>query len=330
MAPPRNRRPGFSRRAQYGLFLGYVIAAAGALVAAVLLALSAIDPPAFAVLRASLAEVTTPLSSGLSTIGQGFGAIPGAIGDHFGVQAENRRLRKQLADQHALFMRARSLGYENRRLAALLRLRERIAEPVVTARLVSSSAASTRRFAVLNAGSWQGVAPGQPVTGPDGLIGRVMETGPNSARVLLLTDPESVVPVRRTRDGMPALAAGRGDGLIDIRSVASASAPFGPGDVFVTSGIGGIYPPDVPVARVVRRGRDAGLARSYAQPDTLDYAMVQRAFMPTPPPVAVPQPAPKPKPQPKSKPKPTARPGEKPTIKPAAAVAPPPPAPAAR
>jgi len=310
MAPPRNRRPGFSRRAQYGLFLGYVIAAAGSLVAAVLLALSAIDPPAFAVLRASVAEVTTPISSGLSRVGQWFGAIPGSVGSYFGVKAENERLHKQLRDQHALFMRARSLGYENRRLTALLRLRERIAEPVVTARLVSSSATSTRRFAVLNAGSWQGVASSQPVVGPDGLVGRVLETGPNSARVLLLTDPESVVPVRRTRDGMPALAAGRGDGLVDIRSVATATAPFGPGDVFVTSGIGGIYPPDVPVAHVIRRGREAGLARTYAQPDTLDYAMVERAFMPAPPPLTVPKPAPKPTPKPKPTPtaaKPAAR-----------------------
>lgn len=301
MAPPRNRRPGFSRRAQYGLFLGYVIAVAGALVAAVLLALSAIDPPAFAVLRASVAEVTTPISSGVSSVGGWLGAIPGGVGDYIGVKDENKRLRRQLTDQHALFMRARSLVYDNRRLTALLRLRERIAEPVVTARLVSSSASSTRRFAVLNAGSWQGVGSGQPVVGPDGLVGRVLETGPNSARVLLLTDAESVVPVRRTRDGMPALAAGRGDGMIDIRSVALANAEFGPGDVFVTSGIGGIYPPDIPVAHVIRRGRDAGLARSYAQPDTIDYAMVQRAFMPPLPPVPVPVPVVKTKPVPKAK-----------------------------
>ncbi|MGC7965270.1 rod shape-determining protein MreC, partial [Salmonella enterica] len=89
----------------------------------------------------------------------------------------------QLADQHALFMRARSLSYDNRRLLALLKMRERIAEPVVAARLVSSTGSSTRRFTVLNAGSWQGVATGQPVRGPEGLIGRVLETGPNSARV---------------------------------------------------------------------------------------------------------------------------------------------------
>jgi rod shape-determining protein MreC len=294
MAPPHNRRPGFSRRAQYGFFLTYVVALAGAIVSAVLLALSSLDPPAFASLRASLAEVTTPVSSGISGVGNWLGAIPGGIGDYLAVRGQNAALRKQLADQHALFMRARSLSYDNRRLLALLKVRERIAEPVVAARLVSSTGSSTRRFAVLNAGSWQGVASGQPVRGPEGLIGRVLETGPNSARVLLLIDPESIVPVRRTRDGMPALAAGRGDGLIDVKSVALATTDFGPGDVFVTSGTGGIYPPNIPVARVLRRGRDAAVARSFAQADTLDYALVQRAFMPEPPPIPVPIPTPKP------------------------------------
>lgn len=297
MAAPRNRRPGFSRRAQYSLFLGYVIAASGALVAAILLALSTLDPPAFAALRASVGEVTTPVSSTLSGIGRWIGSIPGGVSGYIAVHDENAALRKQLAADRTLVMRARTLSYDNRRLLALLRVRERIAEPVVAARLVGSSASSTRRYAVLNAGSWQGVQAGQPVRGPEGLVGRILETGPNSARVLLLTDPESIVPVRRTRDGLPALAAGRGDGLIDVKPIALASADFTRGDVFVTSGTGGIYPPGIPVARVLRRSADTGLARSFAQPDTLDYALVQRAFMP-PPPASAPEPTPSPTPKP--------------------------------
>ncbi|MEN2790942.1 rod shape-determining protein MreC [Sphingomonas oligophenolica] len=288
MAPSRNRRPGFSRRAQYGLFLGYVIAVAGSLVGAVLLALATLDPPAFAALRASMAEVTTPVSSGIAGVGRGIASVPSSIGSYVAVRDKNVALQKQLDDIHAMLMRARSLSYENRRLKSLLHMREYIAGPVVAARLVSSSAASTRRYAVLNAGSWQGVRVGQPVRGPEGLIGRILETGPNSSRVLLLSDPESIVPVRRTRDGLPALAAGRGDGLLDIRSAASAAIAFEPGDVFVTSGAGGIYSPNVPVAQVIRRSRDIALARTYAQPDTLDFALVQQAFMPPEPPAPAP------------------------------------------
>lgn len=281
MAPTRNRRPGFSRRAQYGLFLSYVIAVALALVAAVLLALSALDPPAFAALRATVAEATTPISSGMAGMGRWFASIPSGIGSYIGVRDENERLKKQIADEHALIMRARALSYDNRRLMALLRLRERIDNPVVAARLVSSSASSTRRTAMLNAGFWQGVREGQPVRGPDGLIGRILETGPNTARVLLLADPDSKVPVRRTRDGLSAIVAGRGDGLLEI-TADTASANFQPGDMFVTTGAGGIYAPGVPVARVVGLTHDGALARGFAQASSLDWALVQHAFMPQP------------------------------------------------
>ena len=282
MAPPRTRRPGFSRRAQYGLFLSYVVAGAGIVLSAVLLLVSTYRPSTFAALRGAAAEATTPVGSALMRVRDGVTAVPDNVGHYFGVADENARLRKQVADERGVVLRARTLARENARLRALLRIRDGSRDAVVTARLVGSTASSTRRFAILNAGSWQGVRGGQPVRGPEGIIGRVVETTPNSARVLLISDVESVVPVRRTRDGMPALATGRGDGLIDIRSAASANMPFAVGDAFVSSGTGGLYPPDVPVARVVTRTRDAALARPFANPDALDFAIVEHAFLPEP------------------------------------------------
>ncbi len=283
MAPSWNRRPGFSRRAQYGLFISYVIAVIGALIAAALLALSSFNPPAFAVLRGTAAEITLPFSAALTGIGRTLASIPAGIGSYLAVHDQNRALRQRIADTDALLMRARSLSYENHRLKALLQVRERAVNPVVTARLVGSTASSTRRYAVLNAGYRQGVREGQPVRGSDGLIGRVVEVGLDTARVLLLSDPESVVPIRRTRDGLAGFAAGRGDGLLDVRAINLNDAQFLPGDVIVTSGAGGIYPPEVPVARITSRGRDTALARPLADSDTLDYALVQHAYLPPPP-----------------------------------------------
>lgn len=291
----RDRRPGFSRRRHYGVFLGYVLAVAGALVGAALLALSAFNPPLFAGLRMTAASVTTPVASALSGAGQAILSVPRAVGTYFFVHSENERLKREVASTRALLTRARTINYDNRRLRVLLHLRERSAEPVVTARLVASTPSSTRRFALLNAGRFDGVSPGMPVRGPDGLIGRVTETGLNAARVLLLVDPASVVPVRRARDGLPAIAAGRGDGAVDIRSVNTTEARFGAGDLFVTSGTGGIYAPGIPVARVVAGGRDTVLGRTVASPDTLDFALVERPFSPLPPPpppIVAPPPAP--------------------------------------
>ena len=284
MAPARDRRTGFSRRRQYGVFMGYVLAVAGAVVGLVLLVASTFNPPAFSALRMGVAGVTAPVSTGLATVGSSIAGIPEAIGQYFFVKQENVALRADRDRTRALLMRARTIAYDNRRLRSLLAIRDRAAEPVVTARLVSSSASSGRRFALLNAGRWSGVKPGMPVRGPDGLIGRVVETGPNAARVLLLSDGDSIVPVRRTRDGLPAIAAGRGDGMVDIRSVNATNVRFNAGDLFVTTGTGGIYGPGVPVARVAKAGSDSVMARTFADPDTLDFALVENVFMPVPPP----------------------------------------------
>ena len=295
MAPPRNRRPGFSRRAQYGLFLAYVGAAAGVLVGAVLLLLSTFNPPAFAAVRSTLSEVTTPVSSALDWARRGIAGIPGGISSYFGVRSENARLKQKVADDDHAVANARTLDQENKRLRALLKLRDVATDVVVMARLVNSTASSTRRYATLNAGSWQGVKHGQPVRDSDGLIGQVIETGPNTARVLLVVDAESIVPVRRIRDGMPAIASGRGDGLIEIRSANVPNMLFQPGDTFVTSGTGGVFPPNIPVARVIKTARDVATAQPSANPDSLDFAMVQQVFLPEPPPAPTPTPTPKPK-----------------------------------
>jgi len=287
MAPPRNRRPGFSRRAQYSLFIGYVIAIAGALVGAVLLALSTLNPPAFSALRAGTAEVTAPVSWAAGSVWSGIASIPSAIGSFFGVRGENARLKDQIANDRRQLLRARAIAFENIRLKKLLAAREPGTETVATARIISSSATSTRRYGLIYAGLVQGIHAGMPVRGPDGLVGRILEAGPDTARVLLLIDPESIVPVRRTKDGAPGFATGRGDGLLDVKPIALGNADYGPGDVLVTSGSGGIFPPNVPVAKVFSRNRDGVLAKPFESPDAFDYATILRTFMTALPPAAV-------------------------------------------
>jgi rod shape-determining protein MreC len=282
MAPASDRRTGFSRRRQFSVFLGYVLAVAGMLVGVGLLLISLFDPPLFSAFRMAVAGITTPVSAGASGVARGIAAIPDAIGDHFFVKQENAALREALVRERRLVTRARGVLYENGRLRGLLRLRDGGEQVVVTARLVASTGSSVRRLALLDAGRLQGVRPGMPVRAADGLVGRVVETGLNAARVLLLTDPDSVVPVRRASDGLPAVAAGRGDGLVDIRVVSGTGLRLKAGDLFVTSGIGGVYAPGIPVARLDASGVDTVASRSFATPTTLDVAIVERAFLPPP------------------------------------------------
>jgi rod shape-determining protein MreC len=297
MAPPRNRRPGFSRRAQYGLFFSYVAAIGLLLIGGGLVLVSRYNPHLFAALRNTVAEVTTPVSSGLDTVRRGVGSVPDAIGSYFGVRGENARLKRQIEAEHAALQRALGLERENQRLRLLLKARDATPETIVVARLVNSSASSTRRYATLNAGSWQRVAQGQPVRDGDGLIGQVVEAGPNASRVLLITDPDSTIPVRRASDGLPAIVTGKGDGTLDVRAANAAANPFRPGDLLVTSGTGGVFPPNVPLGKVSTIGRDSSVVTPASNPDMADFVMVLRVFLPepAPPPQAFPTPAATPK-----------------------------------
>lgn len=299
MAPPRTRRPGFSRRAQYGLFFSYVAAIGLLLIGAALVLISRYNPHLFAPARSAIAEVTTPVSSGLDWVRRAIGTVPDEIGSFFGVRSENARLKRQIEAERAALQRALGMERENQRLRALLKVRDATPETIIVARLVSSSAASTRRYATLNAGSWQRVERGQPVRDAAGLIGQVIEAGPNAARVLLVTDPESTIPVRRASDGLPAIITGRGDGTLDVRAANAAANPFRPGDLMVTSGTGGVFPPNIPIGRITESGRDNATAAPASNPDMADFVMVLRIFLPEPAPP--PQPFPTATAEPKAK-----------------------------
>ena len=280
MAPPSNRRPGFSRRAQYGLFLGYVVAVAGILFAIMLLIVATIDPRGFAAIRGAALDATTPISSGGRSLVRLFSGSGESIANYFQAASTNAQLKRDLAATRRRLVEARAIEFENRRLKRLLKLSETVSNRVTTARIVGSSFDSSRRLATLAAGSSEGVRAGQPVRSPEGLIGRVLETGRWASRILLITDGGSNVPVQLVRNGTPAIASGRGDGLIDLKTLEVGESPFKRGDIVVTSGIGGVYPPLVPVAIVIKADRDATIARPLADPARIDFAIVETIYQP--------------------------------------------------
>ncbi len=280
MARASNRRPGYSRRAQYGLFFGYVVAVSGAIVATFLLILSAIDPNGFGVLKGAVADATMPISSAGRAVVRTVEGLTGNIGSYIDAAAKVRRLEAAAQASQTRMIEAKAAQFENARLKRLLGVREQGVEPVAVARLVGSTGTSIRRYAILNAGFANGVRGGMPVRGPAGLIGRVANAGALSARISLITDGGTVVPVRRVPDGFPAIATGTGDGFIDLRALGAENTSFKRGDVFVTSGIGGVYPPGIPVAIIVRQTREAMLGAPVADPAKADFAMVLPVFQP--------------------------------------------------
>ncbi|EJL23250.1 rod shape-determining protein MreC [Novosphingobium sp. AP12] len=284
MAPPANRRSGFSRRAQYTTFFSYAAGVIGAVVGLILLVVAIVSPGTFAGLRGAAADVTEPAAqttAGARATGKDF---IGTISGFFKTGSEHARLKRELAEAKVRLVEAQATKDENRRLKKLLDLREGDAQPVAFARLVGSTGASSRRFATLGAGADRGVIKGMPVRSSMGLVGRVLEVGASSSRVLLITDTESLVPVRRARDGIAAFAQGQGDGTIRIRLVNLGLNPLLRGDVMVTTGSGGLYRPGTPMAVVTDLLRDGAIARVLSNPSDTDYVIVERAWAPPPPP----------------------------------------------
>lgn len=280
MAPPSSRHSGFSRKAQFSLFTGYVLAGAGALAGAVLLAVSLFNPGAFSGLRAVASDLAAPageLGAEARTDTQGlFGTLAGFFlsgSKNAALKEENEIARIRLAEADAV-------REENKRLKALLGLREEDVKPVAMARLIGSTSSSTRRFAYLSAGTKDGVEPGMPVRSPRGLVGRVLEAGSHSSRVLLLTDSESLVPVRRTKGDVVAFAEGRADGTLRLRLVNLGINPIRVGDVFVTSGAGGLYRPGIAVAVATKLNRDGAIARVLSDPAATDFVAVDPIWQP--------------------------------------------------
>ncbi|HEX8622352.1 MAG TPA: rod shape-determining protein MreC [Allosphingosinicella sp.] len=280
MPPPSTRRPGFSRRAQMGLFLSYVLAVGGVLFAGLLLVIAKVDPTGFNALKGAALDVTSPIASGGRSVARFFGGIVDSVGNYVQAGSQNAELKRRLQEQRRRLIEAQATELENKRLKALLRLTGETRDPVAVTRIVGSSFASVRRLATLSAGASSGVRPGQPVRSADGLVGRVIEAGRWASRVLLVADSASNVPVRLVRDGTPAIATGHGDGTIDLKTLEVGRNPFRRGDVLVTSGVGGVYPPDIPVAVVVSVQGDRTLAKPLADPSNVEYAMVLDIYQP--------------------------------------------------
>ena len=278
MAAPNVRRPGFSRRAQYSTFAHYVAAFIGVGVGLVLLAVSSGHEQRFAGLRALAGDASAPAATvAASARTRGVGVWDVLTG-YFTSGARVARLESDLAKARVDLAEQDALRQENARLKATLGLAEGDPRPVAITRLIGSTSSSTRRFATIGAGSSQGVRVGMAVRSPLGLVGRVIEVGAISARVLLITDADSTVPVRRASDGIQGYATGRGDGTIQIRLGTTGVNPLKRGDAIVTSGSGGIYRPGEAVAVVVALTPDGAIARPLSDPGQTDFVTVQSVY----------------------------------------------------
>ena len=166
---------------------------------------------------------------------------------------------------------AEQLAQENARLRNLLALRERLQTPAQAAQVIYDTADPYTRRVVIDQGQLHGVEQGVPVMDEGGVLGQVTRVFPLVSEVTLLVDRDQAIPVLNLRTGARAVAYGdptadHGGG-IELRFI-QANADVREDDLLTTSGVDGVYPPGLPVARVthVERRADSAVARIYCQP----------------------------------------------------------------
>lgn len=178
--------------------------------------------------------------------------------------------RKKLSLQSLRANQVEQLELENLRLRKLLDLSPRLTAPAKAAQVLYDAADPFTRKVVINKGLMHQLALGSPVLDEMGVIGQVTRVYPAMSEVTLITDRDHAIPVLNARTGARGVAFGdtstHADAL-ELRYMA-ANADVAVGDLLTTSGVDGVYPPGLPVARVekIERQVDAVFARIYCVP----------------------------------------------------------------
>lgn len=189
------------------------------------------------------------------------------------VFSENRRLREENARLRQWQDVARRLEPENARLRRLLSAGVDPPNTFITARVVGDAGGPFVRTMLLSAGERDGIEKGQAVVADGGFVGRIAEVGQRSARVLLLTDLNSRVPVALEGSRLRAVLAGDNSGLPRLEYL-PAGAEIAIGDRIVTSGDGGLFPPGLAVGRVVSAREGSARVQPLVELDQLEYVRV--------------------------------------------------------
>jgi len=178
------------------------------------------------------------------------------IGEYFTslskLEAENKQLKLQRTQNAETLQQSQQLYAENTQLRKLLGASERLPLKSLMSEILYDARDAFTRKIVLNRGSEHGVALGQPVIDDIGVVGQVTRVFPFTSEVTLLTDKDQAIPVQVVRSGLRSVAYGRGQsGGLELRFMAT-NADIQKGDLLTTSGIDGVYPAGLSVAKVVQ------------------------------------------------------------------------------
>ena len=190
------------------------------------------------------------------------------LSSHDYLLQENARLKEQQLRAQVSLQKLNVLERENDRLREMLGAQPKVGERMLVAELLVIDLDPNRQQVVINKGSDQGVYLGQPIIDAWGVMGQVVHVASGSATAMLISDPNHAIPAQINRNELRTTAFGLGyGGQLELRHMPH-NADIELGDLLVTSGLGGRFPANYPVGRIVAIERPVGetFARVIVEP----------------------------------------------------------------
>ena len=240
----------------------------------------------FGALRGVAATIVEPAQSAMAGAGNGIHDFFGVFTSLGDTATENRRLRSRVAELERQLASQRQLEVTNKQLTASLSLRDTLHLHTVGATVIALDPDRLSQAVTIDIGTNRGIRPGMSVLGQRGLVGRVTTVQSNSAQVRLITDPQLPVNVEMASDHLPGTLRVTSERMTVQILGAPTDLKLLPGEILVTSGLGGNFPKGLPVASLVNfKYQPYGVVQvaEVTPLDTLarlEYVMVDTDFVP--------------------------------------------------
>ncbi len=248
------------------------------LISGFLLLVTFISPNILSGARVNVSEVFAPALSFVSRPFQNMADAVSGISGKAALKAENAKLQSENQRLREWYQTALMLQAENQSLQKLLNLKVPSEQKYVTARVISDSSNSFVKTLLVNSGYDDGVRKNQAALSGDGMIGRIIESGNNASRILLLTDINSRIPVIVEGTNQKAVLAGMNNNPPELRHLPKDSG-INIGTRIITSGDGGVFPYGLPIGTVSKSEGGNYLIKPFANMDRITFVRVVDASL---------------------------------------------------
>jgi rod shape-determining protein MreC len=251
---------------------------------AILLVISALSlslkrSPLVSGVSGAIVAVTSPGLQALEYLGRSVERVWYGYFDLVGARKENNQLRKALDEYRQKEVRFQEAQQAMTRLEGLLELKRQVALPVIGARVIAYDPSLWSRCALIDQGKAQGVKNGLPVLAPEGIVGRVVETYPQYAKVMLIVDRKSGADAMVQRTRVRGILQGKGGNRCSLDFVPK-SADVQVGDLVLASGLGGIYPKGLVFGKVTEANKkNPGVFQEIEVTPTVDLSVLEEVLV---------------------------------------------------